>query len=265
VEDIQGELAVEDSNEYFHKSTITVPAAETEFRTEAAWFVIKPLDQTPYVISDRAVEEKWVPPRGVSALPLTIREQVPPEFAYWLAEGERERLAIRDAFVKQSKKNSEISRDSSGHEGNGNSRIPTLPRFSLQYQYWISRGEKPIREGPSVEAYDLRIQDSPGSARRWRLDFDPRVVRELSGLLIEEDADYLDLEGFIPPGDPLNETKETLSFIERLDGGPVEILEDKPGLLKIRFSGKNLKGIWLLTRHNSEWLIEETEEAPVLV
>ncbi len=76
-----------------------LPAAESEFRDEAAWLLIKPLDQTPYAISKRAVADGWVPPKGVSALPKRIREKVPPAYRYWRMGNERERREMRDALV----------------------------------------------------------------------------------------------------------------------------------------------------------------------
>jgi len=77
-----------------------LPAAETEFRTEAAWLLIKPIDQTPYTISRRAVEEAWVPPKGVSGLPKAVRGEIPPAWRYWLMEDEGERRQMRDALVQ---------------------------------------------------------------------------------------------------------------------------------------------------------------------
>jgi hypothetical protein len=61
------------------------------------WLLIKPVNQTPYVISNRAVEEEWVPSRGFSCLPEVIRKQVPKEYRYW--EAQDGRRATRDALV----------------------------------------------------------------------------------------------------------------------------------------------------------------------
>jgi len=82
------------------KGEVVLPAAETKFREEAAWLLIKPLDQTPYVLSDRAAEDGWVPPKGFSSLPRVIRTEVPPKFRYWRMERESERREMRDALVK---------------------------------------------------------------------------------------------------------------------------------------------------------------------
>jgi len=76
------------------------PARETKFREEAPWFFIKPVDETPYVISDAAVEKKWIPPFGISALPEKIRKKIPKEFQYWNEKDEKKRIEIRDKLVK---------------------------------------------------------------------------------------------------------------------------------------------------------------------
>lgn len=83
----------------FLKAEAVIPAAETKFREEAAWLLIKPIDQTPYVVSDRAVDDGWVPPAGFSALPRAIREGVPTAYRYWQMERESERRGMRDALV----------------------------------------------------------------------------------------------------------------------------------------------------------------------
>jgi len=80
---------------------IIPPSRETEFRQEAAWFFIKPIDETPYVISDAAVEKKWIPPYGISALPEKIRKKIPKEFQYWKEKDEKKRIEIRDKLVKE--------------------------------------------------------------------------------------------------------------------------------------------------------------------
>ena len=77
---------------------LVLPAAETKFREEAAWMLIKSIDQTPYVLSKRAVEEAWVPPENFSALPKAIREKMQ-KFRYWQMGRESERRMMRDALV----------------------------------------------------------------------------------------------------------------------------------------------------------------------
>jgi len=47
------------------------------------WTTIQPDDQRPYVLSRRAVEIDWLPPRGISAIPPKIRRAIPRELQFW--------------------------------------------------------------------------------------------------------------------------------------------------------------------------------------
>jgi len=76
------------------------PARETKFREEAPWFLMKPVDETPYVISKSGgVESGWIPPFGISALPEVTREKIPKEFQYWKEKVTQKRKKIRDELV----------------------------------------------------------------------------------------------------------------------------------------------------------------------
>jgi DNA adenine methylase len=67
---------------------------------EGTWLFSLPADDTPHVLSDRAVESGWVPPQGVSALPRSLKDDVPEEMRYWGHEGESARRRARDALVE---------------------------------------------------------------------------------------------------------------------------------------------------------------------
>jgi len=83
------------------KQEVIPPARETKFREEASWFLVKPLDETPYVISDVAVEKKWIPPKNISALPEKIKKKISKEFQYWKFEDKKKRLEVRDKLVEK--------------------------------------------------------------------------------------------------------------------------------------------------------------------
>jgi len=81
---------------------IIPPAKETKFREEAPWFLMKPVNETPYVtLSSGGMESGWVPPYGVSALPEKIRKKVPQEYQYWKEKDEKRRKEIRDELVEK--------------------------------------------------------------------------------------------------------------------------------------------------------------------
>lgn len=79
---------------------VVLPAAETEFKTEGVWLLIKPLDQTPYVLSQGAVDDDFVPPQGISALPSDVKKRVPERFRFWTSPDEKKRLATRNALIE---------------------------------------------------------------------------------------------------------------------------------------------------------------------
>lgn len=60
---------------------------------------MKPEDQTPYVLSARARREHWLPPKGISALPKSIRNKVPEDLKYWESSGE-EAYEKRNKLIK---------------------------------------------------------------------------------------------------------------------------------------------------------------------
>lgn len=68
-------------------------------RRAFVWLMWKPEEQTPYVLSRRAVQKRWMPPDGISCLPPEIRQQIPEKYQYWKKKGATAR-AIRDELVK---------------------------------------------------------------------------------------------------------------------------------------------------------------------
>ena len=67
----------------------------------AYWTAMFTKSALPSVLKRRAVETGRIPPKGYSALPSAIKEAIPKRFQYWLAEDEKERIAIRDALVEE--------------------------------------------------------------------------------------------------------------------------------------------------------------------
>jgi len=60
-------------------------------------------DLDPYVISTRARKEKWYPPKGISALPKKVRDQVPSEYQYWKKSDQKEAHKLRDELIEEIK------------------------------------------------------------------------------------------------------------------------------------------------------------------
>jgi len=65
-----------------------LPVGQEGFgEAESGWVCIKPVDPEPYVLSRRAERKKWLPPKGISALPAEMRKKIPDELRYWTMEG----------------------------------------------------------------------------------------------------------------------------------------------------------------------------------
>lgn len=64
---------------------------------------IKPVDQTPYVLSLRAVQKKFVPPKGFSGLPRDLKKRIPLEYQYWKFDDKEKRIEVRDGLREELK------------------------------------------------------------------------------------------------------------------------------------------------------------------
>jgi hypothetical protein len=103
MDSIQKRIMDDDLDEYIVSTAKAkeLPAAEqNDLRGDYAWLVIKPKEQSPYVLSSRAKSKGWVPDHGVSALPSKIEKKVPDRFKYWNIEDASERKSTRDALLE---------------------------------------------------------------------------------------------------------------------------------------------------------------------
>lgn len=57
---------------------------------------IRAKDQTPYILSLRAVEKRFVAPFGYSGLPTQLKKLIPSRFQYWKLRSEKDRIRVRD-------------------------------------------------------------------------------------------------------------------------------------------------------------------------
>ncbi len=70
------------------------------FEEDLVWLTWEAKDQTPYIISKKAVDKGFVMPQGVSALPRGIRNTIPDKFKYWNEKEESDRIRIRDSLFE---------------------------------------------------------------------------------------------------------------------------------------------------------------------
>lgn len=243
-------------------SKAVLPPSEGEGRAYggAQWFAMRPDDQTPYVLGKEAVEKDWMPPDGVSALPAAIRSQIPRDLRYWESIGAKA-MAQRNALVQAISDGSVKLKMTAPYLASTRKAMDV--DWVLQEQSW--RGPVVIRTGPSGRIWYLRIGEGDRPLRTVKLYDSPLDNEQLSAMIYpERHSDAMNLEGAIAPGHWANETKETPSWVERLDGGKAVVLADNPDFLKLSIDGSTLKGVFTLTRNapGPEWLWQRTSAGP---
>lgn len=238
-----------------------LPPAEnnkTMYEGQSGYIFIRAKDQTPYVLSDRAILLKWLPPEGISALPKVLRNQVPIQLRYWKEPKFEVALQLRHDLRKHFLKEKIIQTIYTTKEFSA-AATPGL-KFVVSYRSYKGK-TKSIREGYSFAFWDIFID--PGNAKpliEFKCWQDPLDNPAVSAEIREEPwKDALSFRGHASPGHPLNDTKAMEEFIEILDRGIVTLKEDSPDLKIFELNGTLMKGtftaakepgtdIWVLSR-----------------
>jgi len=227
----------------------------------------KPEDQTPYVLTTRARQKKWIPPKGISCLPPNIREKIPTKYKYWVRENKSDALAIRDGLIKAIQRG-EISGVSLAAETDPPeiSRPKSVP-FVIQHIWW--KGQQVVRRGPSQEYWFIKFEPSRNEPlMEFVLTSSPleEITGGIDGIYKDEPDHSWMTRGEkteeIKPGEKGNPTKNTPAWIEMLDRGRALILESNESFVKVNFHGKSLKGLYVFARQeptSNMWTFEHSE------
>ena len=196
------------------------------------WLYWKPTDQSPYVLSSRAIKDNWLPIEG-SAMPPEWERKLPEELAYWNAKERKKKIELRKLAHQYLKKKELLSEEKE-------------ETFILTNRNW--KGQYVVR-GIPFEDYHLKIK-----SKKFHLDKDPSSKMPEVGLSA---LAFEGKEGYFKPGkkDPKTEVNPNLkipAFIEVIDEGKAEIIADEPLYLHVRFKGKSLKGLYYLRRTSRE-------------
>jgi len=204
----------------------------------ANWLYWKPDDQTPYVLSARAVRDNWLPTEG-SAMPPEWEQKLPEELHFWKATTRKQKLKLRALARKYLIDSRRLVAVNSSSEKQDEAEGT---EFILTHRYW--QGQLVIR-GLPVEDYHIRIGDY-----RFHLDKDPTHKFPEQGIsaLQFSDRDEFFVEGRKKPQSPVNPNRKIPAFISVLDRGKAEIIADQPLYLHVRLSGKKLKGLFYFRR-----------------
>jgi len=206
------------------------------------WFTWKPMDQTPYTLSSRAIRVGWTPPKGRSALPKEWEDKIPTELRWWEKgwTGEQALSTIKEARkVLLKRKVIQLSQ----------------LNFCLQRHSW--KGQEVIRKMP-VEHWDLRFSNGV----YFNLDANP--ISQKKGItavkkICKNIDKWIKFEGKIPPGEEGNPNKEIPAFVEILDKGKAEIIEQTERFISFKLFGTKLKGFWIAKSHDGTWTVETSQ------
>ncbi len=212
------------------------------------WFFWKPEEQTPYILSTRALRKQDFPvgDTAPSWLPSEWEKKIPKELVWWGKDLTREEATekIKEArkLLKKEKQLFELKEKEE--------------RFTLDRHWW--KGQKVIRDLP-VEHWDLRLS----LGREFTLDknplFDPEDINavyrkkfDIAGEMKVHD----NLE--IPPGEEGNPNKKIPAHVDTLDSGAMEIIAHTENFMSADFRGKHLKGFFTFKKtdpSSDQWVM----------
>ena len=249
-------------------------------RGPSYWTLIQPEEAerwSPYVLSRRAINANWLPPRGYSALPRSFRSKVPKHLRYWNME--------RKAALKARRELEKVEElGGPGKLKKEASKAEAKP-FHLEFHSW--RGPIVIRFGRSDWHWNLRIKEN-GSI--WHLVLneggDSPLEAEVSmgvekpcradatvqtgtwdGKKFKPDGRIriMDIkmgqEVGLKPGTKANPTIETPAWIETIDIGTATLVDQGPDWRKYNFKGKKLKGTYVFHKEKGarNWQMSKSE------
>lgn len=204
-----------------------------------AWltFFSKPAE-TPYTISTRAVQQDWMPAQSVSAIPQTVRAQIPSNRRYWKARNAKE---IRNQLVKDIKKKEVTLKLSPGlqfsvkrvwHKG------PEVRRGLPVTRYWLLLHSG----GKVVDAWDFGQNNDP-------LEGGAILVRRRDAKGLKE---LLKTTGELAPDHPASQTKKLKNHFDTSDSGSAKFVQDSDTVYRMKLDGDHLKGTYVFVKESGD-------------
>jgi len=224
-------------------------APKWELKSAFAWMGFFTLpDKLPYTITKRAIEKNYMPPQGISALPKSIRSQVPSVYQYWTKKG-KEAEQTRTALVTAIKKKDVVIKLAAGL------------RFAIK-QFWY-RGPVHIRGTPNMFFY-LIFHDGQKVIKSWDFGEENPVDQSVTTTRLGKTKDPIMLKKVadLSPKHILNPTEELPLHMDTIDEGPVQLIADSSNFLRFRLGGKTFKGLYVLYREDprsTEWFFKKAE------
>jgi len=185
-----------------------------------------------------------MPPQGISALPKSVRAQIPASWRYWKAKNAKE---IRDALVKDELKRKPL-------------KLAASLRFALKR---ISHRGPEVRRGLPVTRYLLILHDGQRVHDAFDFGKDANPLKQ-EGLIVRRraEADLKDLiptTGELKPGHSASRVKKIKTIFDTSDEGSVQLLEDSNNRLMLQFSGQTLKGRYIFVKSGDSWVFQKID------
>ena len=131
-------------------------------------------------------------------------------------------------------------------------------RFKLKHDWWK---EQFVIKGLPVEHWSMKFK-----TKDWQyftLNKNLLTVETgITGIKKKGNQTLYELKGIIPPGRNLNPNKKISMHIDDIDDGIVDIIKDSENEMRVNFSGKKLKGIWIFKRSDlgsNVWSVSKGE------
>jgi len=217
----------------------------TLYEGQNGYLFIKAKDQTPYVLNNRAIALRWLPPVGVSALPKEIRNAVPPQLRYWREEDNEKALELRrqlrEHLLKEGVIHSNVQTDFAASAKSGE-------QFAISYQSFKG-ATKSVRAGHSFAYWNIFI-DSGEQMFAFKCWQDPIDNPSVSVELLEgyQYKGALDFQGKAEAGHPINATHNMESYVEILDKGAARLKEDTTNRKVFELSGNTVRGTYVINK-----------------
>jgi len=213
---------------------------------ERMWRFMIPKTQLPYTISNRAIREKWKPPKECP-FPFPkewVKKNFEDQYRKWLQwitkSDEKDINKLEKLYV--SKKDELLSKN---------------VKFSLALVSWMGFRAKSGRQVPQFRWYLFIDDKGEGRVRTFLLDGYP-LRDEVMGAyeMDRSDRKWMSYDGVIGPDTKFNENKRMAADFTTVDSGTAkystERTETGEEIVTIEFKGKKLRGRWQLIQEDPD-------------
>lgn len=211
--------------------------------TALVWLFWKTKATAPFVLSRTAINQGYIPPYDIPAMPKELVDQIPSKFRFWHHKNKFKRISVRALLVESNiLKLTEI-------ESTSDIMLKSTPEEAGQFSLMIQsfKGQFVIRFGASRTLFHLFL--SPSDAKKshhYVTISDPSKAFEAIALLQYPNVTKTLDKGFVAPSSYYNPTKDTDSFAEIITEGKYSMWETNSGYKLIQFKSPKLFGIFKL-------------------